>query len=93
MLPLPPLPRLPHIFDRSKSLGFREVAMIGAAFGAVAVGAFVIGALSIRRQSVGKVLIEEAEFKKLKIRDLCVGRLTVTDSLQLPDKKSDGIPT
>jgi hypothetical protein len=63
----------------SKSLGFRGVAMIATA----------IGALTIRRLAIRRVLIGSAEFKSLEIQDLTVTRLraaeiTVSDSLQLP---------
>ncbi len=49
----------------SKSLGFRGVARLATAIGAVAVGAFAIGALTIRRLTIRRVSIENADFKSL----------------------------
>ena len=67
-------------FGKSKFPVFRGMAKVATtvgvvavgavAVGAVAVGAFAIGALAIRRLAIRGVLIEDAEFGSLKIRDL-----------------------
>ena len=79
--------------EKPRGLSFRGVAIIGTAVGAVAVGAFAIGVLAIGRLAVRHFAIESAKLKSLEIEELSVKRLravkvTVSDSIELPESNA-----
>jgi hypothetical protein len=72
-----------------KHLAFGGVALAATAIGALAVGAFAIGALAIGRLAIRRIVADGAEFKSVKIEELTVNRLRVSDSLELPSGSVD----
>ena len=56
----------------------------GRAVGAFALGAVAVGALAIGAVAIGRLAIGRARIRRMEIDELVVGRLRVTDEMQLP---------
>ena len=54
------------------------------ALGALALGALAIGALAIGALAIGRLAIGRARIRRLEIDELVVGKLRVTEELQVP---------
>lgn len=52
--------------------------------GALAVGAVAIGAMAIGALAIGKLAIGRARIRRVEIDELVVGKLRVTEELQMP---------
>src|SRR6266550_1536335 len=65
----------------------RALAVGAQAVGAVAIGAITIGALALGVIAIGRLVIGRAKIKRLEIDELVVGRLRVTDSVEVPDSR------
>ena len=62
-----------------------HIPKVGArAVGALAVGTLAIGALAIGAVAIGRLVIGRARIRRLEIDELVVGRLHVTDTLEMP---------
>lgn len=60
--------------------------------GVLAAGALAIGALAIGAFAIGRLVIGRARIRRLDIDKLVVGRLHVTDSVEMSSTKSDKSP-
>jgi len=74
---------------RNRAIGAQSV-------GALAVGAMALGALAFGVIAIGRLAIGRARIRRLEIDELIVGRLRVTDALDLPaeqprDTRCDGL--
>ena len=65
-------------------LAVAGIAITGVAIGAAAVGAVAVGALAIGRLAIRRLLVEAGQFNSLKVEDLTVKRLHVSDSVKMP---------
>ncbi len=56
------------------------------ALGALALGALAVGALAVGALAIGRLAIGRARIRRVEIDELVVGKLRVTDELQVPSQ-------
>ena len=71
-------------FGRDESMGVPARATGATALGALALGAIAIGALVIGAVAIGRLAIGRARIRRVEIDELVVGKLRVTEELQVP---------
>jgi hypothetical protein len=67
-------------------LKVRALSVAAQSVGALALGALAIGAVAIGAIAIGRLAIGRARIRRLEIDELVVGKLHVTDDLQMPPK-------
>jgi hypothetical protein len=69
---------------REESTAVHAPASAAPAIGALALGAVAIGALAVGALAIGRLAIGRARIRRVEIDELVVGKLRVTEELQIP---------